>query len=237
MRSEGFGAPGLARQARWAAEVIALLATIPVFYLALLSQWHVVVVASYAVAAAVCAAALRASPDRAVHPPSQRLLVIALATAALVPAGESVVLVVARLGAALLAVWRVGSLVWPRLLRGGLLHGLLLACAVLALCGLGFWWLEPNAHGFGDGLWLAFTTAATVGYGDIVPTTPAAKIFAIFVVLLGMAALSLVTAAIAAMWVGSEERRIEREILADLHRQLKRISDDLEALAARSTRP
>ena len=51
----------------------------------------------------------------------------------------------------------------------------------LALLGLGpgFWWLEPRAETLGDGLWLAFTTAATVGYGDIVPTTPASKIFAV----------------------------------------------------------
>ena len=109
---------------------------------------------------------------------------------------------------------------------------LTLAIGILGLCGLGFWLLEPRAQTFGDGLWLAFTTAATVGYGDIVPSTPAAKIFAVFVVLMGFAVLSTVTASIAAMWVQSEERRIEREILRDLHLQLKSIRDELTLLRA-----
>ncbi|MBA4110800.1 MAG: ion transporter [Leptothrix sp. (in: Bacteria)] len=116
-------------------------------------------------------------------------------------------------------------------------HLLTLAVGVLGLCGLGFWWLEPQAHTFGDGLWLAFTTAATVGYGDIVPTTPAAKIFAVFVVLMGFAALSLVTAAIAAMWVQSEEKRIEGEILLDLHLQIKGLRDDLATLRQGANTP
>jgi len=98
------------------------------------------------------------------------------------------------------------------------------------LCGLGFWWLEPQAETLSDGLWLAFTTAATVGYGDIYPTTPASKIFAVFVVLLGYGVLSLVTASIAAVWVESEERRIEREILLDLHGQLRVLRGEVSAL-------
>jgi voltage-gated potassium channel len=77
---------------------------------------------------------------------------------------------------------------------------------------------------------LAFTTAATVGYGDIVPTTAASKIFSVLVVLLGYGVLSLVTAAIAAMWVESDERRIEREILRHLHQQLRALRDDLVTL-------
>jgi voltage-gated potassium channel len=107
---------------------------------------------------------------------------------------------------------------------------LVLSLLILAGCGVGFWLLEPRAHTLSDGLWLAFTTAATVGYGDIVPTTPAAKIFAVFVVLLGYAALSLVTAAIAAVWVESAEREVEREILHELHAEVKRLRADLQAL-------
>jgi voltage-gated potassium channel len=114
--------------------------------------------------------------------------------------------------------------------RGGLAYLLLIAVGVLGLCGVGFWWLEPRAHTLGDGLWLAFTTAATVGYGDIVPTTAASKIFSVFVVLLGFGVLSLVTAAIAATWVETEERRIEREILRDVHRQLRSVHTELAAL-------
>lgn len=114
---------------------------------------------------------------------------------------------------------------WKRL-PGVIIAGL----GIFGVCGLGFWWLEPNVRSWGDGLWLAFTTAATVGYGDIVPSTPASKVFAVFVVLLGLALLSLVTASIAALWVQTEERRIEREILNDLHREMRQVRVELAEL-------
>jgi voltage-gated potassium channel len=107
---------------------------------------------------------------------------------------------------------------------------LAIAIGVLVLCGLGFWWLEPRTQTFEDGLWLAFTTAATVGYGDIVPTTTASRIFSVFVVLLGLGVLTLVTAAIAAQLVESEERRIERDILRDMHQQLRRVHEEVATL-------
>jgi|EndMetStandDraft_3_1072993.scaffolds.fasta_scaffold412192_2 voltage-gated potassium channel len=100
--------------------------------------------------------------------------------------------------------------------RKGLVYSLLLSVLIMSLGGTGFWLLEPRVHNLGDGLWLAFTTAATVGYGDIVPSTPGSKVFAVLVVLLGLAVLSLVTASVAAVLVEGEERQIERELLAEL---------------------
>ncbi|PZP31036.1 MAG: ion transporter [Roseateles depolymerans] len=126
-------------------------------------------------------------------------------------------------------------MVWilrPWISRGGLGYLLLLAFAVLCFCGVGFWALEPQAKTLGDGMWLAFTTAATVGYGDLVPSTPAAKIFSVFVVLLGYAVLSLVTAAIAAIWVESSERRMEHDILRELHREVSALRTEVQALRA-----
>jgi voltage-gated potassium channel len=76
--------------------------------------------------------------------------------------------------------------------------------------------LEPKVETLSDGLWLAFTTAATVGYGDIVPSTHASRTFAVLVVLLGLAVFSLVTASVAAIFVGKEERGIERELMQEI---------------------
>jgi len=100
------------------------------------------------------------------------------------------------------------------------------------MCGVGFWLLEPRTPTLTDGLWLAFTTAATVGYGDVVPTTTASKIFAVFVVLLGFGVLTMVTAAIATNWIETEERRIEREILRDMRQHIGKVDADLTALRA-----
>ena len=117
------------------------------------------------------------------------------------------------------------------LARKGLVYSLLLSVFIMGLGGTGFWLLEPRVHHLGDGLWLAFTTAATVGYGDIVPSTAGSKAFAVLVVLLGLAVLSLVTASVAAVLVEGEERQIERELLAEI-RALR-----AEVLALRAQAP
>ena len=98
----------------------------------------------------------------------------------------------------------------------GLIYSLMLCLLILSFGGLGFWLVEPTAHTFSDGLWLAFTTAATVGYGDIIPTTHASRAFAVVVVLLGLAVLSLVTASVAAMLVETEERQLGRKLMHEI---------------------
>jgi voltage-gated potassium channel len=114
----------------------------------------------------------------------------------------------------------LGAYVVPR----RLLHVVALAIAVLAVAGAGFFWLEPRVHSYADGVWLAFITGATVGYGDLVPSTPASRIFAAFIVLLGYALFSVVTASISAMLVGEDEKRLERELHADMRMLRREIS-------------
>lgn len=104
---------------------------------------------------------------------------------------------------------------------------LVAAALVLALCGVAYWWLEPTVKTLGDGLWLAFVTASTVGYGDFVPTVPASRFLSVFVVLLGFGVLSLVTATVAAHWVEREEREIEHEILRALHAEIAALRKEL----------
>ncbi|MDO9315760.1 MAG: potassium channel family protein [Burkholderiaceae bacterium] len=221
-------------------EWVALVATIPAFYMAMLSVHRPITMLLYGLACGASAFVIWREAGQAWRTASRSsiyahhqlglLLASALLLSAALPAGESMDVLGVRLATAVLVLMRLGESLQPRLWRGGLPYLLTLAIGVLGLCGLGFWLLEPRAQTFGDGLWLAFTTAATVGYGDIVPSTPEAKIFAVFVVLMGFAVLSTVTASIAAKWVQSEERRIEREILHDLHLELKTIRDELTLL-------
>jgi voltage-gated potassium channel len=112
--------------------------------------------------------------------------------------------------------------------RRGLLYSLVVCVLILGLGGVGFWIVEPRAETLADGLWLAFTTAATVGYGDIVPSTHASRAFAVIVVLLGLAVLSMVTASVAAMFVETEERQIEQ----DLMREITALRADVQQLHA-----
>jgi voltage-gated potassium channel len=105
-----------------------------------------------------------------------------------------------------------------------------LSLLILTFGGVGFWALDPRVHTLADGLWLAFTTAATVGYGDIVPTTHLSRAFAVIVVLLGLAVLSLVTASLAAVFVDQEVEVEERQIERDLLREIGALRAEVSAL-------
>ena len=116
------------------------------------------------------------------------------------------------------------------LIRQGLVYSLLLALGILGLGGLGFWLIDPRIQSFGDGLWLAFTTAATVGYGDVIPHTTASRLFSVLVVLLGLAVLSMVTASLSAIFVEKEVEAEDRQIEQDLLRELRVLRDELHSL-------
>lgn len=131
------------------------------------------------------------------------------------------------------------------IMRRGLVYSLVLAFLILALGGVGFWWLDPKIDNLSDGLWLAFTTAATVGYGDLVPSSHASRSFSVVVVLLGLAVLSLVTASLSAMFVEREVAEEERQIERDLRREIMQVRNELhllrqelrDALATKASHP
>lgn len=153
-----------------------------------------------------------------------------LASAVLPQSNESEAALTWRLVIAVLMLYRFIKISLPLLTQTGLARLLLLGAAVLGLCGIGFYWLDPGVKTVNEGLWLAFSTAATVGYGDVVPSSTASRVFSVFVVLLGYGVLSLVTASIAAMFVGTQERKVEREILRDMHAQLKTVHEEIAEL-------
>lgn len=131
-----------------------------------------------------------------------------------------------RLGLCAVILLRMSTLVLQHVKPSHLVQMTVLALIMLTTAGAGFYWLEPSVESYADGVWLAFTTIATVGYGDIVPSTPAAKIFAVFIVLLGYAMFSIVTANIAALFVEEDEARFERE----LHRDIRALRAELGIL-------
>lgn len=138
-----------------------------------------------------------------------------------------------RLALCAMIVTRIATLVLQHVRPTHLMQLIGLALLMLCAAGAGFYWLEPNVHSYANGVWLAFTTIATVGYGDIVPSTPASKIFAVFIVLLGYALFSIVTANIAALFVGEEEEMMERELHADIRALTREVSALREELKQR----
>jgi voltage-gated potassium channel len=239
-RLQGWAVPRIER--RWRLPTLfAQVATVPAFYLDMLREnatW--LAIGAYLTAALMLAIALWHTARATVHTAAHLranwldlLLILGLVAAALAPPSHgSDWILLLRLSVAFLSLVRMVWCLQHLLTRGGTLYLVALARVVLLMCGVGFWWLEPRTPTLTDGLWLAFTTAATVGYGDVVPTTPTSKIFAVFVVLFGFGVLTMVTAAIATSWIETEERRIEREILHDMRLRLGKVDADLAALRA-----
>ena len=115
--------------------------------------------------------------------------------------------------------------------RKGVFYSLILCGVIMLLGGVGFWLLEPGVHTIADGLWLAFTTAATVGYGDMVPSTHGSRLFAVIVVLLGLAVLSLATASLAAIFVEKDiEEGEELQLEHELMREIRHLRDEVKLL-------
>ena len=109
-------------------------------------------------------------------------------------------------------------------------HGqsLLFGLAAWTVAGASFYVLEPTVETYMDGLWLAFTTGATVGYGDFVPTTLTSRLFAMVMVVLGFTVLSVGTAAIAALFVGQDEKHMEQELHRDI-REVRALHREIQA--------
>jgi voltage-gated potassium channel len=103
---------------------------------------------------------------------------------------------------------------------GGLPYVAALAMIIFLMAGAVFYWLEPTVRSYADGLWLAFVTGATIGYGDLVPTTTASRLFAVVITMVGLTLFSLVTASVAAFFIGEDEKTRRAQMYQDLQ-QLK----------------
>lgn len=92
-----------------------------------------------------------------------------------------------------------------------------------------------------DGIWWAIVTLATVGYGDIVPTTTWGRVVGSAVIILGVTFIAFVTATVTSYFVSAEQEiegakdrehrdasaRETREILERLEERLARIETRL----------
>jgi len=112
---------------------------------------------------------------------------------------------------------------------------LIVAFFTMLLSGIIMSRVDPSIGDAWDGMWWAWVTMATVGYGDVVPHTGAGRLFASLVVLFGVVLISLLTANLAAFFIGSDVEKIEHEeresdrLLQDIAARLERVERMLEA--------
>jgi voltage-gated potassium channel Kch len=90
-----------------------------------------------------------------------------------------------------------------------LIYLLSVVAAITVSSALGFHQFEagrnPNVKSFWDSFWWAIVTMTTIGYGDIYPVTTGGRVVAILLMFAGIGTLGVVTAAIAAYFVKSDQ--------------------------------
>ena len=94
---------------------------------------------------------------------------------------------------------------------------------------------QANIINLPDALWWAVTTMTTVGYGDRYPVTGTGRLIAIVLMGVGIALLGVITASVAAWFVGrmNETQRIEetaKSTLDDVLAEVCRLHARLDAL-------
>ncbi len=82
---------------------------------------------------------------------------------------------------------------------------------------------KGNILTIGEGIWWAFVSITTVGYGDHYPVTFPGKVISAVLIIVGMSFLSVLTANIAAYFVEEDET----DALLEINERLKRIEEKL----------
>jgi voltage-gated potassium channel len=97
------------------------------------------------------------------------------------------------------------------LMRNRLGTTLAIALVAVAISGVLMTRIEPRMGTISDGIWWAWVTVFTVGYGDIAPQTPTGRLFGGLLILLGVGLISLLTANLAAFLIDREVEKVEHE--------------------------
>jgi voltage-gated potassium channel len=99
---------------------------------------------------------------------------------------------------------------------------------------------RSNFPNYGLAVWWAIVTLATVGYGDVVPTTPLRRLVGSGVIILGVTFLAFLTATVTSLFVSSDqeaarERELAQREAADkeLRELLQRLDDRLSSIESK----
>lgn len=116
---------------------------------------------------------------------------------------------------------------------------MLILLALIFLSALVLSVIDPAFRHIGEGLWFAWESVTTVGYGDVVPHTFLGKLFTSIIILFGVILISMMTASFSAFIIGKEDERKKEEhciheSLKELHQKLDTIQEKIDKLETTS---
>jgi voltage-gated potassium channel len=99
---------------------------------------------------------------------------------------------------------------------------------------------QEDFPSFGVGVWWAIVTLATVGYGDVVPTTSWGRVVGSATIIVGVTFLSFLTAIVTSLFISTEqeqkaaeERKLRAASQAETRALLLRLDERLTAIDAK----
>jgi voltage-gated potassium channel len=114
---------------------------------------------------------------------------------------------------------------------------LVVSLIVIVIAGILEAGIDPAVKHPLDGIWWAWVTVTTVGYGDIVPVSAAGKILGAILILLGVGLFSMLTASFSVYFISQKEEEFEEVIEEEIDlnqvqmlEQLQNIEKRLEQL-------
>jgi len=119
--------------------------------------------------------------------------------------------------------------------RNNLGPTLMVSFLIIMIAGYLIAGMDPNIKSPADGIWWAWVTVTTVGYGDIVPTSTEGRLFGGLLILMGIGLFSMITAAFSAFFIANRSELIdeEQEHFKALTQQLKQLNQRLDRLETR----
>ncbi len=113
---------------------------------------------------------------------------------------------------------------------------LMVSFIIIVMAGTLMAVIDPNIKTPLDGIWWAWVTVTTVGYGDIVPGSNAGRLFGSLLILMGIGLFSMMTASFSAFFMQQEEEdlftkeRRHAEQLARMEERMEQLEKKLDRL-------
>ncbi|TNF35195.1 MAG: two pore domain potassium channel family protein, partial [Gammaproteobacteria bacterium] len=105
---------------------------------------------------------------------------------------------------------------------------LAVSMVITVIAGIMIAGIDPGIRNITDGIWWAWVTVTTVGYGDVVPTSTEGKIFGALLIAMGIGLFSMITASFTVYFVEQDEQKENLE-LSLLSAEFKARMDRMEA--------
>ena len=108
---------------------------------------------------------------------------------------------------------------------------------IMIVAGLLMAGIDPAVESAWEGIWWAWVTITTVGYGDVVPVSAEGRILGAVLILLGVGLFAVLTASFSVLFISRTEDQMEDKIEKQLNKdraktmsQLKNIEERMERI-------